>query len=392
MTERLYYADAYLRRFDARVVGLEDDGRRVLLDRSAFYPTSGGQPHDVGTLAGVTVDDVVDEGARVVHVLRDPLPAQEGDGVHGEIAWERRFDHMQQHTGQHLVSALFADLCGYHTLSVHFGPAVSTLDLDTEQLSGAELVRVEQRANDIIAEGRAVTVTFEEAGTATGLRKASERDGVLRIVSIDGVDRSACGGTHVRSTSEIGVLQLRGREKVRRSMRIEFVCGPRAVRAARHDFELLQGIARALSAAPDEVARLVEGQRDQLREAQSAARRLQGELDAYRARARHEAAQPDAKGRRVVRERTREGSPDTWRDFALAFSALPRAVFIGVSESPPSVLLVASPDAEIDAGKVLRRALEPAGGRGGGSARMAQGSVPSRDALDAVLARLEAEW
>ena len=392
MTERLYYTDAYLRSFDARVVALDEGGRRVLLDRSAFYPTSGGQPHDLGTLGGVAITDVVDEAGRVTHVLREPLPATEGDAVHGEVAWDRRFDHMQQHTGQHLVSALFADLCGWQTLSVHFGPEVATLDLDTERVGADQLREVERYANDVIIRGRPVSVTFEAAETAAALRKAPGRDGELRIVSIEGVDRSACGGTHVRSTAEIGVLLLRGHEKVRQSTRIEFVCGHRAVRRARRDFEALQEIARALSASPDEAARLVEGQREQLKELRSTARRLQGELDVNRARERHGTAVPDANGRRVVRERTHEGSPDVWREFALAYSALPGAVFIGVSESPPSVLLATSADAGIDAGQALRRALEQAGGRGGGSPRMAQGSVPSRDALVEVLERLEAEW
>lgn len=392
MTERLYYTDAYLRSFDARVVALRDGGRRVHLDRSAFYPTSGGQPHDRGTLGGVAVDDVVDEAEHVTHLLREPLPAAEGDAVRGEVSWDRRFDHMQQHTGQHLLSALFADLCGWQTLSVHFGPEVSTLDLDTARVSAEQVHEIERRANELIVEGRPVSVTFEDAATAVGLRKDSGRSGALRIISIHGVDRSACGGTHVRSTAEIGVLLLRGQEKVRKSLRVEFVCGHRAARRARHDFEVLQGISRALSASPDEAARLVQGQRDQLRELQSTVRRLQAEVDANRARERHDAAVPDANGRRVLRERTREGSPELWRDFALAYCTLPGAVFIGVSESPPSVLLAASADAGVDAGQTLRRALEPAGGRGGGSPRMAQGSVPSRALLDDVLARLEAEW
>lgn len=392
MTERLYYTDAYLRSFDAHVVALEDDGRRVRLDRSAFYPTSGGQPHDHGVLAGVAVEDVLDETEHVTHVMREPLCIAPGDAVRGEIAWDRRFDHMQQHTGQHLLSALFADLCGWNTLSVHFGPEVSTLDLGTADVSAEQLRTIEHRANAIIVEGRPVSVTFEDAASVGGLRKAPDRGGVLRIVSIDGLDRSACGGTHVRSTAEIGVLLLRGQEKVRQSTRIEFVCGHRAVRRARRDFEVLQEIARGMSASPDEAAPLVEGQREQLRTLQSAVRRLQAEVDANRARERHGAAVPDAKGRRVLRERTREGSPDAWRDFALAYCMLPGAVFIGVSESPPSVLLAVSADAGIDAGQALRGALAAAGGRGGGSPRMAQGSVPSREALDDVVARLETVW
>lgn len=385
MTERLYYTDAYRRAFDARVVDRGADGRRVYLDRSAFYPTSGGQPHDLGVLGGVAVVDVVDEGERVAHVLRDPLDATT---VRGEIDWERRFDHMQQHTGQHLVSALCADLFGHQTVSVHFGPEVSTLDLDVASVDEARLRTVERRANEIVLEQRPVAVTFEDAATVTGLRKASERAGTLRVVSIEGVDRSACGGTHVRSTAEIGTVLLRRQEKVKRSARIEFVCGLRAVDRARRDFDALQRIARGLSAGLDDAARLVEAQTAQLREAQSAARRLQAELDGHRARERYLRTPPDAAGVRRIQERAVSGSPDEWRHLALAFSTMPRVVFVAATGEPAAILLAASEDSGVDAGKTLRSVLQEVGGRGGGSPRLAQGSLPTREALEQALARL----
>jgi alanyl-tRNA synthetase len=208
---------------------------------------------------------------------------------------------------------------------------------------------------------------------------------VLRVVTIEGVDRSACGGTHVGTTAEIGATLLRGQEKVRKSARVAFVCGLRAVRRARRDLEALERMARALGTAADDAPRLVEAQREQVRELQSATRRLQAEVDAYRAREQYAATAPDESGVRWLRERRTAGSPDSWREFALAWSALPRAAFVGASESPLSVLLAVSADAGIDAGQTLRRALEQAGGRGGGSPRMAQGSLPSIEALDQVL-------
>jgi alanyl-tRNA synthetase len=389
-TERLYYTDARLTSFEAQVVERSADGRRIHLNRTAFYPASGGQPHDTGTLAGAPVIDVVDEGERIAHLLDAPFDGAVGDQVHGEVAWARRFDHMQQHTGQHLLSALFADLHGHATVSVHFGPEVSTLDLDCERVSDDVLAAVELRANELIAEARQVSVSFEDPATVTGLRKAPPREGVLRVVTIDGVDRSACGGTHVATTAEIGVTLLRGQEKVRKSARIAFVCGLRALHRARRDHDALQHVARSLGTSPDDAPRLVEAQREQVRELQSTQRRLQGALDAYRARERYEAATADASGVRWLRERTTSGSPDAWRDFALAWSTLPRAAFLGASESPPSILLAVSADAGIDAGQTLRRALEQAGGRGGGSPRMAQGSLPSRESLDEALRLIDA--
>src|SRR5919198_1223162 len=181
-TTRLYYTDSYLTSFDARVVEAADGGRRVYLDQTAFYPTSGGQPNDLGTLGSARVADVIDEGDRIAHILETPLRS-DATSIAGSIAWARRFDHMQQHSGQHLLSAVLAEAYGYHTVSVHFGADYSSLDLDVEAGSADRIVEAEQRANLIVAENRAVTTTFEDASQAARLRKPSEREGTLRVVS-----------------------------------------------------------------------------------------------------------------------------------------------------------------------------------------------------------------
>ena len=244
MTERLYYNDCYLREFQARVLEVSDDGRRVLLDRTAFYPSSGGQPFDLGMLGGAVVVDVIDEDERVVHVVETPLAPGE---VSGEVDWARRFDHMQQHTGQHLLSAVFEELFGIGTVSFHMGSVTSTIDVSAAALDAKQIERVEERCAEIVGEARPVLITFEDASADLGLRKASERTGTLRIVAIDGMDRSACGGTHLRTTAEIGAVAIRKLEKIRATTRVEFVCGLRAVRAARSDFRLLTDISRTLS-------------------------------------------------------------------------------------------------------------------------------------------------
>ncbi len=386
MTTRLYYADAYQTEFDARVVERADDGRRIYLERTAFYPTSGGQPHDTGTLGGATVRDVIDEGERIAHVLDAPV---EHDSVTGRIDWARRFDNMQQHTGQHLLSAVVADLFGWATVSVHFGAGVSTLDVDVPSITAEQAARAECRANEIVFENRPVTVSYEDAATASGLRKASAREGTLRIVSIADLDRSACGGTHVRATGEIGAILIGKVDKVRQSARIEFVCGMRAVERARADHDALSRLAQSLSAAPHEVADLVARQSTRLKDADSRLRQLETELASRVARERYDAAQPDTAGVRRVVERRVAGSLDELRPLALATSSLPRAMFIGAVESPnASVLVAASEDSGVDAGRTLKAVLADAGGRGGGSARLAQGTLPSRDALDGAMASL----
>jgi alanyl-tRNA synthetase len=387
MTERLYYTNAYLRDFDAHVLDRANDGRTLYLDRTAFYPTSGGQPFDTGTLAEIAVTDVVDEGDRIAHVLAAPAPA--ASTVHGEIDWTRRFDHMQQHTGQHLLSSIFADRFEHETVSVHFGAESSTLDLDTESLSQKTLLAVEQLANAAIADPHGVTVSFESAASASGLRKAPPREGELRVVTIDALDRSACGGTHVRSTAEIGSILLRGTERVRKTTRVGFICGLRAVRAARADYEVVSALALSLGVAASELTGKTKAQSDELRAAQAARREAASALDGYRARELFDAAVPDAAGTRRIVVRRDSGTVDELRSLAQAVAGIGHAQFIGTLASPPTIVLAASGEpGSIDAGAALKPVLARHAGRGGGNARIAQGTVPSLDALDAVVAAL----
>jgi alanyl-tRNA synthetase len=380
-TTRLYYTDSYLRHFEARVVDAADDGRRVYLDQTAFYPTSGGQPHDLGMLNDARITDVIDEGDRIAHIVDTPVI---GDRVEGRVDWERRFDHMQQHTGQHLLSAVLAEMYGHHTVSVHFGAEYSSLDVDVDAVGRDRIVAVEARANVVVAENRPVTTSFEDASQASGLRKASDREGTLRIVSIADVDRSACGGTHVRATGEIGAILIRKVERVRKSARLEFVCGLRAVRRARADFEAIGRIAGALSASLDDAPALVSAQSEQLRAAENDRRRLERELASFRARQLYDAASADDRGIRVVRHEA--GAMDDLRNLAQAFVTLPRGVLLGTIADPPSLLLATAEDTGIDAGRALREGLTSAGGRGGGSSRIAQGSVPTSGRLAEAVA------
>jgi alanyl-tRNA synthetase len=379
MTERLYYNDCYLREFQARVVEVADDGRRVWLDRTAFYPSSGGQPFDVGMLGGVAVRDVVDEDGRVAHVLERAISA--GD-VAGEIDWTRRFDHMQQHTGQHLLSAVFDELFGIGTVSFHMGAAVSTIDVSAAALEPKQVERVEERCAEIIAEARPVLITFEDATADLGLRKASERTGTLRIVSINGLDRSACGGTHVRSTSEIGPIEIRKLEKIRGTVRVEFVCGLRAMRAVRGDFRLLSEISRTLSAPFEDIPGLIAAQIEKAKALDKSCTRLSIELAKREGGELHAATAPGEDGiRRVVQSGAID---DAVRTRAQAFVAGGKAVFLAVSEDPASVLLAASADSGVHAGNLVKAAVTAAGGRGGGNPTLAQGSVPAAALKDVV--------
>jgi len=385
MTERLYYHDSYLRQFDAHALESADDGSTVYLDRTAFYPTSGGQPFDLGSIAGIAVRDVVDEGDRIAHLLAAPLAA---GSVACSIDWARRFDHMQQHTGQHLISAVCEELFKLRTVSFHLGAESATIDLEGGPVDSRVISAVEARANEIVWENRPVDVTYEDAGSVQGLRKASEREGTLRVVSIHGLDRSACGGTHVRATGEIGAVLLRKLEKIRQSVRVEFLCGGRAVRRARADYEALNRVAQLFSASLDEVPGVVAAQMETARAADKARRKLELDLAAYRGRELYQNTVPGPDGiRRAVRRAT-SGSLEELRALAQNFTAQSMAVFVATLASPPSVLLATSADSGVDAGQKLKAALAAVGGRGGGAARMAQGSVPDGALLDQVVEKL----
>ena len=386
MTDRIYYTDPYTRDFEATVVDRLDGSRRIYLDRTAFYPTSGGQPFDAGELGGVRVTDVVDEGDRIAHLLDAPLVA---DRVSGRVDWPRRFDHMQQHTGQHLLSAVLADLLGYRTVAVHFGKESSTLDLDAGSPTQEEMQLVEEKANEIIVENRRVEISFEDAEQAEGLRKSSERSGTIRIITIQGVDRSACGGTHVRNTGEIGSLQIRKVERVRKGVRLEFLCGSRASRRARADYSLITRLANDFSAAGEELPQLIAGQRDELKHALARVRDLESQLNLSRARELYAAAQPETTGLRRVTIREDQTALESLRRLAQVVTSMPLAVVVAAVSNPPAVLLATSVDTGIDAGALLKSLLTSVGGRGGGSARLAQGMVPGRAQLEALMESLE---
>jgi alanyl-tRNA synthetase len=395
MTERLYYTDSYLRQFAARVTGRADDGRTVYLDRTAFYPTSGGQPFDTGSIAGVAVLDVVDEDGRIAHKLSRVLETGVMDASRVDAAtvscavdWARRFDHMQQHTGQHLLSAVFEELFHLKTVSFHLGAETATIDIEGGAVDARTILETERRANQVVFENRPVAVEFQDAAEAQGLRKPSDRDGTLRIVSIDGLDRSACGGTHVRSTGEIGPILIRKLDKIRQTVRVEFLCGMRAVGRARADYEALSKVAQLFSSPLDEAPAMLAAQMEAARAAEKMQRKLELELAAYRGGELYRNTAPGADGFRRVSQRAARGSLEELRAVAQNFTAQPKAIFTAALEEPPSVLFAVSEDSGIDAGKALKAAIAEAGGRGGGNARIAQGSVGDVGQLERVLGKL----
>ena len=387
MTERLYYRDATLLSFDANVVEHVGDAQHVVLDRTAFYPTSGGQPHDLGILGGAHVVDVIDDDARIVHVTNAPVPL---GPVHGDIDSALRRDRMQQHTAQHLLSALAADRLKWETVSVHFGDDHSTIEFATATASEGQLSGLARSANLIVWEARPVTVTFEDSEVAekAGLRKPSDRSGEIRIISIDGIDRSACGGTHVSRTSEIGPILLTSTEKIRGNTRVGFLAGDRVLRHAKAADAALAVVAAELGCAVGEVPALVSARQQELKGARDQVAKLEQEVAVSRVAALVASATPGVDGvRRIVVQTTIE-SPTLLRAMAQAIAPLALVTFVAWGGSPATICFATSNDSGIDAGARLKPALAGVGGRGGGSARVAQGTVPNGETMQSVVAQL----
>ncbi|HEY7191558.1 MAG TPA: DHHA1 domain-containing protein [Vicinamibacterales bacterium] len=375
MTERLYYQQPHLRSFDALVTRVFDrDGRpAALLDRTAFYPTSGGQPFDTGRLGEVDVIETIDDDEEIVHVLSAPLV--ERAAVRGDINWTRRFDHMQQHTGQHVLSAAFDRLFDNRTMSFHMGADASTIDLARE-MGGADIERAVDEANRVVWEDRPVTIRTASPEEAAGLplRKESVRSGPLRLIDVADFDLSACGGTHVARTGEIGVIAVSATERFRGGSRITFVCGGRALRAFRVQRDAIAGSIKHLSVAPAELPASIDRLQQDLKQSRKDIARLQQSLAVHEAvRLLDDAVAID--GVRVIVQALEAWDAAGLRAIATSLTAHERVAAALLSATQPAAAAVArSADVPLDANAVLRTLLATFGGRGGGKADLAQGA------------------
>ena len=388
VTERIYYKDPACVEFDATVVSSSiAEGRPlVVLDRTAFYPTSGGQPNDTGSLGGSEVVDVVDlDDGTIGHVVGAPLA--EGARVHGRVDWARRFDHMQQHTGQHILSAAFDRLHRGRTVGFHLGAVLSTLDLD-KVLGPEAMVAAEAEANRIVWENRPVSIRFatpEEAAAMT-FRKEPTRSGPLRVIEVEDFDMSACGGTHVARAGQVGVIALRSWEKFRGGMRLAVVCGGRALREFRVLRDAVAGSLRFLSVAPQDLPSAIEGAQAENKGLRRTIRDLGERLAA------HEAAALVQRAREVGPARVIVDAFDGWdqaglKALAAAAAAQPGVVAALLSAGDPALVVVArAADVNLDAAAVLKALLQRFGGKGGGKADLAQGGGLTGDRAEMTAA------
>lgn len=395
MTQRLYHQDSYLKDFRGRVVGVARwKGKpAVELDRSCFYPASGGQPSDRGDLEGLPVVEMTDTGGRLLHVLERGGLA-EGQEVQGTLDWDRRFDHMQQHTGQHILSQAFVQVLDWDTVSFHLGRELCTIDLTGDALTPELIYQVEDVANRIIIECRPLRVHLVDARRQSEfpLRKLSEREGTLRIVEISDFDFSACGGTHCRSTGEVGLIKIRRWERAKKRARVEFYCGGRAFRDYRWKNRAVYRLSRVYSRPDREV---VEAALEHLEREEGLRKKLAAVQDRYldSEAARLLDGALELGGIRVVRRVLTGIDMKAARELGrkLVQDGEKRLALLGLEGESPALVFARSEDLPWHMGEWIRKAAPLIAGRGGGSPRQAQarGSRPEglAEALDAAMSR-----
>ena len=396
MTTRLYYNDSFLYGFDAEVREvLETPRPGLVLDQTAFYPTSGGQVFDTGWISSdadskLRVTEVAEsEDGKLVHYLEAPVDLKPGIRIRGEIDAARRRDHMQQHSGQHVLSAAFIRIYNIPTVSFHMADDYCSIDLDTPKLSKEQIEAAERLANEIILENRPVDIRFvtrDEAGKL-GLRKLppTERD-ELRLIDIHDFDLTACGGTHVAHTGQIASILLRKTEKVRQGWRVEFVAGQRAVATARRDFTTLTETAALFSANIYDVPQQARKSLDEIRSLRKQNEQSQIELAAAYASVLL-AEVPESHGRRILVRTLTDRDLNFVKFLAQKLTRLaPNVVALLATTSPqPSLVFAQSPGQPFDMGALMKETMTKLEGRGGGSKDMAQGGLPSAEGIESTL-------
>jgi alanyl-tRNA synthetase len=407
MTDRLYYHNSFLYDFVAALEGVRKtpDGRTaVVLDRTTFYPTSGGQVFDTGWLEleplesergkflpKLRVTEVAEEeGGAILHFVEGEVPPGPVR-ARGFIDVERRRDHMQQHSGQHILSAAFVELFQMSTVSFHMGEESCTIDLDTKALTAEQVRKAEQRANDVILEDRAVSMQFvsPEKAREMGLRKLPPAERAqLRLIGIENFDLCACGGTHVRSTGQVGIILCRKIEKAKQGFRVEFVCGERALRTARRDYETLTEAAGLLSAHMWDVSAQIKRQAEELRSAGKSQQKLLEEIAELRA-SQLVAETPEQNGFRLVAQVLRDRDLAFAKLLAQKLTREPGTVAVlGAAAGQPVLVLAQTPGMKFDMGALMKETMTALGARGGGSKDLAQGGVPDASKVEAIVQQI----
>ncbi len=391
MTEKLYYQNSYLKEFTARVLKkIKIDNRAaVVLDRTAFYPTSGGQPYDTGTIQDIVVLEVLEYDEKIIHILHDELKENIGTIITGKINWKRRFDHMQQHSGQHILSGALMKIWGVGTVSFHLGEKVCTLDIVKDNLTPEEVRRGEDCTSEIIFENRPIKCYFVEGNERfkeLNLRKMPDRSGKIRIIEVEGFDLSACGGTHCRASGEVGLIKVIRWEKRGKNIRLEFICGRRVWEDYFWKHELVKNISNRLTIKDCELGEVIERLLEERKEIGKELKDLEEKLQDY------EILDLLRKGIikkgkiKIIKKVFKDKSVDEVRRLANKIINLEDCILLfGLKGERANLLLARSESINYDMNRLIKEACKFIDGKGGGIPNFAQGGGTNITGIEEAL-------
>jgi alanyl-tRNA synthetase len=390
-TERLYYNDSHLIEFEAQVIDITErvsGWTAVTLDRTAFYPTGGGQPSDTGALGNARVMECTDEGETILHVIQGPTP-KIGDTIKGRVDWPRRLDHIQQHSGQHILSQALVSLYDAPTRSFRVMESVCEIDVDLINPTEERIERAVELANNVIWEDRPMItkeVTSEEAAQLP-LRKEPAREGSLRLIEIEGFDLTPCGGTHATHTGEVGIIAVRSWERAKGLTRIEWVAGRRALEDYRRANKSARSIAALFSTGRDDAPKMAARMLEENKQLHHRLKPLEEIASRAEADRLHAEAEPNATGVRVISMMYEHRDAESLRMIAQSLISQPKVVaLLGSSDDDTARIVFArSPDASGDMNALMKTACTLLDGRGGGKPELAQGGGKNVDKLNDAL-------
>ena len=392
MAKRLYYQDSYLKEFKGKVIKKIkiDNQPAVVLDETAFYPTSGGQPYDKGFIQDVPVVEVVEEDDEIIHILKEELKEKINSEVVGKIDWKRRFDHMQQHLGQHILSGALMEIWGAETVSFHLGEEVCTLDIAKEKLSEEEAKEAEECTNKIIFENRPVKCYFvegEEELKRLNLRKVPEKKGKIRIIEVEDFDLSACGGTHCRATGEVGLIKITKWEKRGEKTRLEFICGRRAWKDYFWKNELIKNISNQLTIKDSELGEALDRMLEERKKIGKELKEYKEKLQKYEAKRLIDESSLRDNRIKIINKVFEEENFQEVRELVQKIINLDESVVVlfGVKKGGAKILFACSRALKYDMNGLTREAAKFIEGQGGGAPNFAQAGGKKVEGIEDAL-------
>lgn len=395
MTERLYYQDSYLKEFRAKVLKKIkiDNQTAVVLDETAFYPTSGGQPYDKGVIQDVPVVEVAEEGDEIIHILKKELKEKINSEVVGKIDWKRRFDHMQQHSGQHILSAAFEKLWNADTVSFYLGDEICTLDIMKDNITSEEVKKAEILSNNIVLENKPIKVYFvnQERANELNLRKIPPQKEDIRIVEIKDFDICACCGTHCGTTGEVGLIKILKWEKRGVKIRLDFICGKRSLKDYYWKNELIKNISNKLTIKDTELGEAVERMLEERKEARKESREIKEKLQEYEAKRLIDESSIRDDGIRIINKVFEEKNFQEARGLVQKIINLNDSVVVlaGIKNKGEGegakILFACSRVLKYDMNGLIREAGKFIEGRGGGAPNFAQAGGKKAEGIEDAL-------